>query len=73
MTQTVITAFISPSTTHEHLGKDGHYPVVFNSGATLSISYNREDFVGEMKTPSGVLKLQGLSSGLKIEGQWHVL
>ena len=73
MTQTIRTAFLSPSTTQEHLSKDSHYQVVFDSGATLSISYKRDDFVGELKSPSVGMRLQGLASGLKIEGQGHVL
>jgi hypothetical protein len=73
ITQTIRTAFITPSVTQQRLSRAAHYQVVFDSGATQSISFKRDDFVGELKAPSAGLQLQGLATGLKIEGEGHVL
>jgi hypothetical protein len=47
--------------------------IIWDSGASISVSYDRADFVGELK-PAGVMtRLQGIAKGLRIEGQGHVL
>ena len=51
------------------------YPIIWDSGASFSVSPNREDFVGPLKSPAGPFTqlLQGVSKGLKIEGHGHVI
>ena len=57
-----------PSTKKEVL----NHPVIWDSGASLSISPSRDDFVGEIKSPPFGLKVRGISTGLKIEGVGQV-
>ena len=54
------------------LGKDGSFPVIFDSGASISVSPYESDFVGELKKPSLTRRLQGIAKGLEIKGEGHV-
>jgi hypothetical protein len=57
----------------ESLPKTSMFPVIWNSGASISITPDRKDFVGPINTPGHITQLQGIAKGLKIEGQGHVL
>ena len=46
--------------------------VIWDSGATASISNNRAHFVGELQPNTSHLKLEGIGSNLPIEGIGHV-
>ena len=63
----IINAFRA-TITGEQRGKK----VIFDSGATLSVSPDRNDFVGPIKRASFGRKLQGISKGLEIKGEGHV-
>jgi hypothetical protein len=54
-------------------GKIKTSPVIWDSGAFLSLSFDRDDFVGELKTPSAKYKQKGIAKGLDIEGVGHVV
>ena len=43
------------------------FPVIFDSGASLAISFNESDFIGSIR-PLDNHQLGGLANGLKIEG-----
>ena len=43
-------------------------PVIFDTGASLGITYEKDDFEGPLTIPEGDLRLGGMAQGLKIEG-----
>ena len=49
------------------------YPIIWDSGASFSVSPSRSDFIGPIQRPSTITQLQGIAKGLKIEGYGHVL
>ncbi|KAI2490670.1 hypothetical protein MHU86_23913 [Fragilaria crotonensis] len=57
----------------ESLPKASTFPVIWDSGASISITPDRKDFVGPINTPGPITQLQGIAKGLRIEGQGHVL
>ena len=42
--------------------------VIFDTGASLGITFDKADFDGPMTIPEGDLRLGGMANGLKIEG-----
>jgi hypothetical protein len=44
------------------------HAVIFDTGASLGITFDREDFDGPLTIPDGDLRLGGMAQGLKIEG-----
>jgi hypothetical protein len=54
-------------------GKIKNSPVIWDSGASLSLSFDRDDSVGEVKTPSAKYRLKGIAKGLDIKGVGHVV
>jgi hypothetical protein len=55
------------------MGKGSTARVVWDSGASISISPSKDDFVGEFNPSPLPIKLQGLAKGLTICGQGHVM
>jgi hypothetical protein len=53
--------------------KESTYPVIWDSGASISISHDREDFVGSLTSPGVGTVLKGIVKGLSIQGQGHVM
>ena len=53
--------------------KTTNHPIIWDSGASFSVSPNRSDFIGPLKPPSTFTQLQGISKGLRIEGYGHVM
>ena len=53
--------------------KETYTRVIWDSGASVSISPSKDDFVGEFFTTPTLVQLQGLAKGLKIRGQGHVM
>ena len=43
-------------------------PVIFDTGASLAITFDKSDFDGSLTVPKGDLRLGGMANGLKIEG-----
>jgi hypothetical protein len=63
---------MAPQETHEHVKKEHRFPVIWDSGASISISSHLSDFVGPLSsTPTGI-RLQGIAKGLSIHGVGHV-
>ena len=44
------------------------FPVIFDSGATLAITPNKQDFVGAIRPLAVATQLGGLANGIQIEG-----
>jgi hypothetical protein len=62
--------------THKHVqasAKEARMPIIWDSGASISLSFNRADFVGVMKPVSKLTRHQGIANGLSVEGRGHVL
>jgi hypothetical protein len=55
------------------LPKEETYSVIWDSGASAYITFDKEDFVGSFKPPLTITYLKGISSGLHIHGQGHVM
>lgn len=47
--------------------------VIRDYGASISLSPDKNDFVGPFKVPGVLTRLQGIAKGLRIEGQGNVL
>jgi hypothetical protein len=67
------TTLLAPSKSRTALGKCATFLVIWDSGASISLSPDRQDFVGPLNEPGTGLRLQGLVSGAKIAGKGHVL
>ncbi len=66
-------ALNAPAKLRSMLDKEACFNVIWDSGATITISNNKKDFVGKIKKPSVWQRLTGIARGLKIEGEGHVL
>jgi hypothetical protein len=71
-TQALRAAFLSPTATGNHCTSTDRFPVIWDSGASISISPHRSDFVGPLEVPPIGIKLQGIAKGLTIQGIGHV-
>ena len=65
-------AMTAPHETLHHLTKEHCFPVIWDSGASISISSFRSDFVGPINKPPFHIRLQGIAKGLTIQGVGHV-
>ena len=65
-------AMQAPQKFRHTLPKESTFPVIWDSGASVCISPDRDDFVGTYSSPPSWMKLKGLAEGLKIEGIGHV-
>lgn len=66
-------ALQAPSRFRTAMKKESTFRVVCDSGASLSVSNVRDDFVGPLEKPSTLLQLKGIAKGLRIEGVGHVM
>ena len=66
-------ALQSPIRFQNAIPKESQHPVIWDSGASISISSDRKDFVGQYQKVPASVKLQGLAKGLHIAGQGHVM
>ena len=49
------------------------FSVIWDSGASISISPDKNDFVGPLESPGAITQLKGIAKGLRIEGFGHVM
>jgi hypothetical protein len=49
------------------------YSVIWDSRASVSISPDKNNFVGPLKSPGAITQLKGIAKGLRIEGFGHVM
>ena len=66
-------ALQSPAQFRMNLPNKLTFPIIWDSGASISISPDKKDFVGPFKDLSIVTRLQGLAKGLAIKGEGHVM
>ena len=66
-------ALMSPSRFRSTLPKQSTFSVIWDSGASMSITHDKRDFVGPLKPPGLQTQLKGIAKGLRIEGHGHVL
>ena len=45
------------------------FSVIWDSGASITITPNKDDFIGPIVKPSTITQLKGIAKGLRIEGQ----
>ena len=57
----------------KEVSKESTFKVIWDSGASLSVTPHRSDFVGPITSPPIGVKLKGLAKGLNIKGQGHVM
>lgn len=65
--QVYLTSLGTHSNTLLQFGTVRH-PVIFDTGASLGITFDRNDFDGPLTKPEGELRLGGMAQGLQIEG-----
>jgi GAG-pre-integrase domain len=65
-------ALQAPSRFRNAFSKESTFSVIWDSGASVSISPNKDDFVGEIRRPNTITQLNGIAKGLRIEGQGEV-
>jgi hypothetical protein len=70
--QAIRAAMLSMPDTTAVLGKQSSFPVVWDSGASRSVSPHRSDFVGPLEPTPLSMKLQGIARGIRIKGVGHV-
>jgi hypothetical protein len=62
-----------PARFRNAMRKESTFSVIWDSGASISISSNRDDFVGPMSSAGMGVRLKGIVKGLPIQGQGHVM
>ena len=48
--------------------KQSRHPIIFDTGASLAITFDKNDFEGPIQSPNRPMKLGGMANGLEIEG-----
>jgi hypothetical protein len=51
------------------IAPDAAFPVIWDSGASVTISPEKLNFVGTISRPSTITQLNGIAKGLQIEGE----
>ena len=59
---------VAPHKLREELHDNGSFEVIWDSGASHTITNDQKDFVGKLRSPGLVKRLTGLASGLWIKG-----
>ena len=66
-------ALQAPSRMRDSLGPTANTsPVIWDSGASISISPDPSDFMDTLRPPSAISQLKGIARGLRIKGQGEV-
>ena len=66
-------ALQAPSRMRESLGpKANTSPIIWDSGASISITPDLSDFEGPVSSPGTITQLKGIAKGLQIKGQGEV-
>ena len=64
---------LSPSQFHSALPNESTFLVIWDMGASISVSHDKCNFVGPLKKPGFARQLKGITKGLQIEGEGHVM
>jgi hypothetical protein len=66
-------ALQAPAKFCNSMKKESTYLLIWDSGASISISFDKSNFVGTMESVGVGTKLKGIAKGLSIQGKGHVL
>ncbi len=66
-------ALQAPTRFRNAMPKESSFRVIWDSGASVSVSPYKSDFVGPYTKAPVSVKLKGLAKGLNIQGQGHVM
>ena len=66
-------ALQAPCRFRSAMGKEASFPILWDSGASISVSHDKDDFVGPLKKPGAISRLKGMAKGCNIEGVGHVM
>ena len=66
-------ALLSPSQFCSALPNESTFSVIWDSGASISVSHDKCDFLRPLKKPGLAPQLKGITKGLGIEGEGHVM
>ena len=68
----VKTALMFPQALYQQLN-GSMFPIIWDSGASICLSFDRDDFVGPLKKPTGVFKTtECVGTTMEVEGVGHV-
>jgi hypothetical protein len=70
--RTLKLALQAPEKFRNEISKDSQYPIVWDSGASISITPYKQDFNGTLQMLNCGIKLQDVSEGLRIGGKGTV-
>jgi hypothetical protein len=66
-------ALLAPHQFRSSMPPDSTFSVIWDSGASVTISPDKHDFVGPISRPSTITQLKGIiAKGLRIEGEGKV-
>ena len=57
---------------HNKLRNSGKFLVIWDSGASICITNDKDDFIGTMTPPQKYLTVKGISTALKLKGSGNV-
>jgi hypothetical protein len=66
-------ALQAPVKFRHSMNKESTFLIILDSGASIAISPNKDDFVGPMSSPGIGTRLKGIVKGLSIQGKGHVM
>jgi hypothetical protein len=69
----LLAALNSPQVLNMTVKKEDTFDVIWDSGASMCVTPDRNDFVGPLTNAPIGLKLQGLAKGIRIQAVGHVL
>ena len=61
-------SLIDQTALSEHLPTGNQFPVIWDSGASLSLTYDQDDFVGPVRRPTNDQEVGGIGQGINITG-----
>ena len=57
---------------HEELRNSDRFSVIWDSGASICITNNKDNFIGDMIPPQNYSTVKGISTSLKLKGSGKV-
>jgi hypothetical protein len=66
-------SLVDPRALYGNLENKQTFPVIWDSGASLSLLYDRNDFAGPLEPPPDRFKLKGIAAGLRMTGVGFIL
>jgi hypothetical protein len=63
----------APAKFQNAMKKESTFSIIWDSGTSISISSNKDDFVGPLTPPGLGTRLNRIVKGLSIQGKGHVM